>query len=275
LKAFHVTAEQKFAVLLREKLSTGPTMTSTAVSSNTAAVLDMNDVLSVQDVVQAPVAANNPPFLTKGWIDDRVAEIYTEFVRKDEDDGSYRKPPMAVVRCCRGGKSRALIELALRIKSRCDITAFRISFNDATALQESEQNDLIGAVCRRIAFAARKDKETTFAQFLEFSVTEVQIKDWLADAPLVLLLDEINLALALSIKDSVVGKEFAIFLKRHFLSPRNRYLVFSSHTVSTSGILTSYMESVSERPVHVRQLPLIPRFDFFVHDLFLGDHMLY
>jgi hypothetical protein len=204
------------AALLRDKLSTGLTTSSAAVSSNAAAVLDVNDLLSVEDVVEPQVAASNPPFLTKGWIKKRVNEIYAEFVRKDHPAGLYRKPPMAVVRCSRGGKSRALIELALRIKSRCDITAFRICFNDLTALTDVEQDDLIGAVCRRIAFAARKDTNITFAQFLKFSVTEKLIEAWLGDKPLVLLLDEINLAREIHAEGSKVGKDFAIFLKEHF-----------------------------------------------------------
>jgi len=253
-----LTAEQL------EKLSTGLTTTSTAVFSNTVAVLDMKDLLPVKDVVEQPVDAGSTLFLTQVWIDDRVAEIHTEFVRKDGRVGSYRKPPMAVMRCSRGGRTRALIELALRIKSQYpDVTAFRISFSHVTPLEDFEQDDLVGAVCRRIAFEARKDKKTTFDDFLKFSVTEKQIKAWLGDAPLVLFLDRINYAEALSVTDSKVGTEFASFLKKHFLSPRNRYLVFSSNTVHDAKTLPACMESNSYRQVNVRQLPLIPRFDLF------------
>jgi len=51
----------------------------------------------------------------------------------------------------------------------------------------------------------------------------------------------------------------AQFLKGNFLRKSNRYLVFSSHIISTTGSLSDFMEAHSSyRPVLVEQLPIIP-----------------
>lgn len=224
--------------------------------------IDMETLSPVRDILEAQVPANEPRFLTRQWVNNRTTEIQAELLRSDGEGGLYRKPPMALVRCSRGGKTRALVELALSLKENDpEITAFRVSFNDATFLMQSEQSDPVGALCRRIAFAARKDKNISFDDFSKFSVSEDQIVTWLGDTPVVLLIDEINQLKALSGDNRELGEAFATFLKKHFLSPLNRYLVFSSHTVSVTGKLSDYMESTSNREVKIRQLPLIPKYE--------------
>jgi len=52
-----------------------------------------------------------PPFITEAWLQQGVQVVHDWFVASD---GSTRVPPMALVRCSRGGKTRALQEIGIR-----------------------------------------------------------------------------------------------------------------------------------------------------------------
>jgi len=69
-------------------------------------------------------------------------------------------PPLALIRCSRGGKTRALKEMAKALKHRLgpQASVIYISLNDYSSLGESEQNNAVRALCRRIAFEARNTK---------------------------------------------------------------------------------------------------------------------
>jgi hypothetical protein len=200
----------------------------------------------------------DPPFLTQSWLSERIEEICELYEERDDVDGAYRKPPMGVVRCSRGGKTRALKEIAHSLKVKHpDAAVVRISFNDATDLEWWEQEDPVGAICRRVAFAAlRPESKLLFKEFL-VDVSRRHIEHWLGNSPCVLLVDELNKLVALTDK-SHDAYAVCAFLKEVFLSPKNRYLIFSSHTVSLNSTLSDYMDSKSGRQVLVRQLPLIP-----------------
>jgi hypothetical protein len=66
----------------------------------------------------------------------------------------------------------------------------------------------------------------------------------------VLLIDELN--------NLPQSRGLAEFLKKNFVSRANRYLVFSSHVLTTVAELAAHMEVFSNRNVIVQPLPLVP-----------------
>jgi hypothetical protein len=100
----------------------------------------------------------DPPFISKPkWLKRTVKLILKHFNAKDE--GAERVPPMALVRCSRGGKTRSLRELACLLKTKLpDVAVIFISLNDFSTLETWENNDQIGALCRRIAYMSLKDR---------------------------------------------------------------------------------------------------------------------
>jgi hypothetical protein len=194
----------------------------------------------------------DPPFICEpNWLDDTTTSILKYFNAKDE--GAERVPPMALVRCSRGGKSRSLRELACLLKTTLpDVAVIFVSLNDFSTLRPWENNDQIGALCRRIAFYSLKDH----VHYLEFEYENVQkdtILSWLGTSKCVLLIDELN---KFSLNDSVVQ-----FLKENFLMRAGRYFVFSSHLFTTTTQLSQFMETNSGRGVIIRAMPLITSVD--------------
>jgi len=115
-----------------------------------------------------------------------------------------------------------------------DTSVIFVSFNGFSDIQRWEQENPLGALCRRIAFAARRERNATFKKdFANAHVKPEQIIKWLGKNPRVLLIDELNLCTALSEKSNS-STDLACFLKTHFLQQEeNQYFVFSSHVVST------------------------------------------
>jgi hypothetical protein len=216
----------------------------------------MSLLCSVGDVKTPPVDATDPPFTSEpGWLKETERIVLEHYVA---EDGKERVPPMALVRCSRGGKTRALEELARMLKSR-HIPVVMISLNDYSSLKEWERADGIGAVCSRIAFAASHDRDfgRSLKQYVHFAkqkwdVTVQHIEEWLGDKPCVLLIDELN--------NLPQSRPLADFLKSNFVSCANRYLVFSSHVLATIRELSEFMDGSggSKRGVVLRELPLIP-----------------
>ena len=109
-----------------------------------------------------------------------------------------------------------------------DAAIIRISLNDATNLSSWEKNDPVGAVCRRIAFAAQLVAPTSFNTF-RVHVSRDDIQTWLGDLPCMLLVDESNKLMTLTDRSHSKCAKICTFLKV-FLKPVNRYFIFSSHS---------------------------------------------
>ena len=92
------------------------------------------------------------------WKHGVETEILAQLESSDAMDGSERVPPMAVVRCSRGGKTRSLYEIARMMRaekpSRDPIAVLFVSFHDFSSLHPGEQRDPLQALCQRIAFIA-------------------------------------------------------------------------------------------------------------------------
>jgi hypothetical protein len=230
--------------------------------------VQLNDLVAPADVCVPPLdvssAGTPPPFTSEvGWLESTVESIWEKF--ESEDSGSWRVPPMALVRCSRGGKTRALKEIARRLKKeRPEVCVLYVSLNDFSSIETKEQVDPTGALCRRIAFSAMKGQDfedlgAQFGPFLQKSASQNLIRDWLGQSPCVLLVDELNNLKSLERYGDESARECAFFLKKMFLNLKNRYLVFSSHVVSTTLQLSTFMESSSSREVILRTLPVIPK----------------
>ena len=187
-----------------------------------------------------------------GWLDDLCEEVKAQFHRKDTE--YPRVSPVALVRFSRGGKTRALHELASALRGNCDDTVaiIYISFNGQTELLPWEKDKPLQALCRRVLFTALGEKDArgfhTFAESSEFRKEDVT--EWLGNANCILLIDELNLV------QTAMDDNFASFVKRTFMEDIGKALVFSSHVISVNNVLTSFMQSASERSVITKKLPL-------------------
>jgi hypothetical protein len=227
-----------------------------AISPERLVPLDLSRLCSPRAVL-LPVIGVEPEFCAEeGWLDS-----VTESVCKGMDQVEtvhMRVRPMAFVRCSRGGKTRALEELAHNLrKQRPDVPVVFVSFNNYSVIQEWELADPVAALCRRIAFAALNILVPTKHHYDRFAMTddvsEKDILSWLGKSSCVLLIDELNL---LNMDRKQAGR-LADFLKTHFLVDSGRYFVFSSHWLPSRGSLAGFLDYVSERGIDIFQLPLI------------------
>ena len=237
-----------------------------------------------------PPKSTKPEFVAPdGWLEEVEVEIVAQLQRSEdlvdsdtddymgdtENDGDetlYRVAPMAVVRCSRGGKTRALYEIANKMhgyNQLChqNIASLYISFNDYSSLRPWEQEDPLQALLRRIVFMAshnggKKRNNGTFDDFVNKKqyIDPRDFLEWLGDSqstPCVLIVDELNNLHELSKDNSPAAAEFARFLKRDFIASPNRYLVFSSHKVSTLEFFSLFVDPCgSVRPVVLQELPI-------------------
>lgn len=242
-------------------------------------------LLSPADVM-IPTASHPKFVCPELWFDEVQAEIVwglensdDEKVKTDRNNIELdRIPPMGLVRCSRGGKTRALCEIANKMKGyrleRCDsdvkpVACIYVSFNDFTGLEQWEQRNPLQALLRRIAFAALSpdDSRTRSDRFVDFLMKEPVWEEsaflkWIGDTPCVLLIDELNNLNKLTEKNSTDAEGFGLFLKREFISKKNRYLVFSSHLLGTFSFLSEYLDRSkgSCRPITLQELPIVPSF---------------
>jgi hypothetical protein len=176
---------------------------------------DVTRLCKPSEVTVPLVLEDEPEFVWKEWLDATLEDIKAGLEAGDVE--TRRVKPMALVRCSRGGKTRALKEIA-RVLHKNNLLAIFVSFNDYSPLRNWEQLDPVGALCRRIAFAAltsrdHADSKQQYNDFCTTGVTEAQILHWLGKVPCVLLIDEINNLEQLLVKQSPAAQAFATFLK--------------------------------------------------------------
>ena len=170
----------------------------------------------------------------------------------------------------RGGKTRALSEIAQSFRGLKvgggegkKLVVIRISCNAETPVDEWEQEDPLGALCRRIAFAGMINRNfnntrTQFEDWKKVQVSSEAIVKWLDGYPCLLLVDELN---KLTLEGHKKGKSWGPFFRDNFLAPLKRYLGFTSHLVTTTMLLREFMSYPSGRNCDVCCLPLIPSLD--------------
>lgn len=208
-------------------------------------------------VLVPPIHVDAPRFTaSKNWLEDTCKTIMQSYHQNEDDMGGERISPMALVRCSRGGKTRALYEIANRLSSSNPrIPVIFVTLNDFSCVDIRDRADPVSAICKRIAFAALSgrifaESSKQWKSLAGNFVSVEQINSWLGNQGCVLLVDELN--------NLQMGQDLSTFLKDFFLKPTNRFLVFSSHVLATSQQLSDFMESASSRQVVVQHLPLVP-----------------
>ncbi len=219
--------------------------------------LDRGLLLPPLEVLPFPIGPEEPAFCAEeGWLEAEVGNLRAGL--EQEETNLSRVHPTAFIRCSRGGKTRVLLELNKLLREQLpNVAVVYVSFNNFSSLEPWELRDPLGALCRRIAFSALKQRDATAAGFRKFRrtcVSEKDIEDWLGGTPCILLIDELNV-LELDAKGAPL---VAGFLKKCFLFTRGRYFAFSSHVVPRGQGLSDFMDSISERGIVIHQLPLIP-----------------
>lgn len=193
------------------------------------------------------------------WLSETCSAILTQANLQESDNP--RVSPIAFVRCSRGGKTRAMMEIMAQIRRQDpSYSILFVTLNTATPLPKIhslQKYDPVAELCVRIAFGALKSRQPyNREEFEEFSkhhsVDEVWVKDWLQDEKCILFIDELNLL------QGSMDENMAEFLKNIFLLDKGRGLVFSSHVASISRKLATFMSSPGNREVITRPLPFIP-----------------
>ena len=198
------------------------------------------------------------PFLApENWLSNTAQQVLAQADLEETNDP--RVSPIALIRCSRGGKTRAMTELAQEVRRQDPSYGIvYISFNTDTSLLEKPASDPTGELCVRIAFTALKERKENGdkAGFLKFCkgarVEKEWIIQWLGNSKCILFVDELNML------EDCLGTDTAIFLKQHFLLTAGRGIVFSSHVASINQDLTEYMSSPSDRKTLTIPLPTIP-----------------
>ena len=214
------------------------------------------DIQELVDPLEYPqLEPTGPSFVCQdGWLDEFVGKVIDLCKKGDAVDGSYRVQMTSLARCSRGGKTRALLELAKALRDRCVPTIF-VSFNDFSDCSHEidDGHSSLDMLCRRIAFAVRPARLRTgapaddFKLFRNSNISSDEISSFLSDRQVILLIDELN-----KVK---MDRNLALFLKENFLVQPGRYYVFSSHLSSTNP--EKALSSVSMREMNVETLPLI------------------
>jgi hypothetical protein len=233
--------------------------------------LDVGDFLPF---VKLPVIATDlegpKTFIRKQWCVDQITEIMNQFRASDGQSVGTRVAPMALVAHSGAGKTRSLSELARSLRVDHKISTIFISFNSSTPYIVHETTNALDSVLSRIAYAiAKPDIKGDRALHdddgkLQFVSTATAIGEWLGKTPCVLCIDELNRLMTDGIMDP--ERVVARFLKQNFYEKANRYLIFTSHVISTASDLTSYYVSASgsDRSVLVSDIPVFESTDEFM-----------
>jgi hypothetical protein len=196
----------------------------------------------------------SPPFVcSKDWLKNVKTIIDDGLQEGDENHLKRTIQPMAFVRYSRGGKTRALREIA-NMELTCGqeeepVKAIFVTFNEYSDLDKDDQDDPLRALLLRISFEGLKTRHddgannrAKFAEFRKrnFSFSPSDIMEWLGDTPALLVVGELNNLDELAVPGSTKAAEFARFVKDYFLSPYGRYFIFSTHVLSTLKCLGVY-----------------------------------
>ena len=172
-----------------------------------------------------------PTFLCdKEWLKG-VLNTIDAFLPCREIDKNSRIPPLAISRCSRGGKTRALHEIALKVQMRTKnavnpdfpVNVLFVSFNgNVSPIVPAEKRAPLFALTRRIAFAlsnVKKEADNFDSMFRPLEITEEQVCEWLGGRNWLLLIDELNNLDLLNKQEPLrtENERFAWFLKSHFL----------------------------------------------------------
>ena len=187
-----------------------------------------------------PEATNHPKCIVGvGTIVQKcLEEIRIRY--KTKTDGNYRKPPLAISRLRRGGKTTLLGLIFDALKaSDMDVNVVYINFNNNFVLQVGESQEQ--AVLRLIAAQLVNDKGIDVKNIV---CDRLALENYIAlsGRPFILLVDELN-SLGYPLRT-----EAAILFREMFLDPVNRFLVFSTHVYLTVDSTVDALGAPKELP---------------------------
>ena len=165
-----------------------------------------------------------------------------------------RVPPLMLSRCMRGGKTTFLVYLFELVKAEPGYLPIFISFNGFFGIQRKRGESRLQTILRAIAVTLLPATPTDTQSV---SCDEDTLCDHLErqNGIIVLMIDELNLLVPKGTTDN----EVASFLRRVFLSPENRYLVFTTHEPFDGSQIAEYTggksRAYSPRGVIARDLP--------------------
>jgi len=216
-------------------------------------------------VVPARFRPTTPQFFSPpNWLED-IMDIVTMNICFQEGEATNRKSPICFARFSRGGKTRALMEVAKVASNHCRVIV--ISFNGETSFDEidtaicntyEEEGPLL-CFLRRVAFTLLKEPEqpSKFRSFKKF-VNRESLQTWLGEEKILLLIDELNQLP--SIKMPLANVLLDIFLK-----PHGRFFIFTSHFACRSqDLLNDFLTGgvqKSSRVVFFPRLPIVENFE--------------
>jgi len=182
-------------------------------------------VKAVSDCVRLDLGKGQCPsdrLVGLGGVIEKALEIVMEGLSR-ETSLVDRKPPLAITRLARGGKTTALCLLFDAIKDiKLEggmVNAILISFNGFGAFASKKDEPQTNAIIRNIVLqlvGPSIDQK-------KIVCTREALDAHIGDDPFVLLIDELN-QLA-----NPLDREAAQLLQDLFLKKKNRYLVFTSH----------------------------------------------
>ncbi len=198
-----------------------------------------------------------PPFIASGnWIKGLCSKVLKNANLMDSENP--RVTAVIVTRCSRGGKTSSLHELIRKVRAVDDSYALiYVSFNSETPVEEWENENPLGALCKRIVFTSLNQEEQGTSRHLQFDnfktqydVSPASVVKWLDTEKCILVVDELH--------KITMNEEIASSLKHNFLLRPGRGLVFSSHVVSLNSLLCEFMDGQgSGREIRTYSLPHI------------------
>ena len=168
-----------------------------------------------------------------------LEEIRSRY-KTESDNVSYRKPPLAISRFGRGGKTTLLRLIFNALKaSDMDVNVMYINFNNNFALQAGESQEQ--AALRLITAQLVNDEDIDVKNIV---CDRVALEEYiqLSGRPFILLVDELNSL------GNPLRSEAAILFREMFLDPVGRYLVFSTHMYLTVDSTVDALGAPKELP---------------------------
>lgn len=169
-----------------------------------------------------------------------VAVVLIQECIELETSTTYRKTPLIVSRCARGGKTTILSKLHSALQA-AGVMCLSVSFNGVSGFRRSLSTETeTEALFRMITNQLDPSMETQSKRYVDWKLVD----NYIGEGPFVLLIDEIN---ALT---TTIGSDLAEILKEYFLDKKNRFLVMSSHqpfmtNVDGNSISPLWSDSVS------------------------------
>ena len=227
------------------------------------------------DGINRPPPVDLPKFVAgANLLIDTRHKIERELATSDSAPGNLRSEPVALVRCNRGGKSRALLERCKQgvyFEGGGSVPIIFVTFNDYAVANAEDKSYPLQVLLYRIAFAALRTRNEEIAvggsnlrklyqdfRDSNYAVTQKDVTEWIGTSP-VLLVIELNSLDELQVDGSTKASSLNLLRIFFLSSSRGRHLVFTTHVQSTLNHLGVFLNPFAsgERNIQAIELPLV------------------